>query len=301
MNESCSDLYEKYKKFSYSFMAPKIEKYLHYFESLTLDMKKAGLTMSLEEYMSIAFMTSLLVFVVEFPLVFIITLFIPGFSPIMGIIFSFSLSMVFSLAIFFFFYIYPSMVASSKKRKIDITLPFATLYMATISGSNAPAKSIFKIVSKFDEYGEVTKELREIVKNMEIFGMGLNEAIMKVANKTPSDEFKELLWGIETTISSGGNLSEYLHGKARALMDTYRRMMNEYSKKISLLIEIYLTLIIIGSILVVVLTSVMGLFGGEMMDTIILIQFFVTFFGLPIISFIFIIILKYMSPGGGSK
>ncbi|HDI02849.1 MAG TPA: hypothetical protein ENF95_01805, partial [Candidatus Aenigmarchaeota archaeon] len=75
MNEPNSDLYEKYKKFSYSFMAPKIEKYLHYFESLTLDMKKAGLAMSLEEYMSVAFMTSLLVFVVEFPLVFIITLF----------------------------------------------------------------------------------------------------------------------------------------------------------------------------------------------------------------------------------
>jgi len=293
-----SNLTESYKKFSYKFLSPKIEKYMTSFESLLIDMKKAGMKMSLLEYMSVAVMTSILIFIIEFPLVFIITFFIPNFSVIMGFFFSFSISIVFSIGIFFFFYIYPSTTASSRKKKIDLALPFSTLYMATVSGSNAPPQSMFKILSQFEEYEEITKESREIARNIEIFGMDLSEAIRRSASKSPSDEFKELLWGIDTTIASGGNLSEYLHGKARGFIENYQRMMKEYAQKVSMILEVYVTLIIVGSIFLIVISSMMSALGGGggTMDLIVILQFFVIFLGLPMVSGIFIVLLKYMSP-----
>ncbi len=294
-----SESIESYKKLSYRFMAPKIEKYMNSFESLHVDMRKAGIKLSLLEYMSMALMTTLIVFITEFPFVFIITLFIPNFSAVMGFIFSFSISIVFSVGMFFFFYVYPSMSASSRKKNIDFTLPFVTLYMATVSGSNAPPKSMFKIISQFKDYGEITKESREITRNVEIFGMSLAEALRKSANKSPSEEFKELLWGINTTLATGGNLSQYLHGKARAYIQNYKRMMKEYAQKVSVILEIYVTLIIVGSIFLIVITSMMSAFGGGMMDLIVIVQFFVIFMGLPAISAVFIVILKYMSPSVG--
>lgn len=294
-----SSLIEDYKKFSYKSLSPKIEKYMIYFESIILDLKKAGMRTSLIEYMSTAIMTTILVFMVEFPFIFIITLFIPNFSPVMGFIFSFSISMVFATGIFFFFYIYPSLSASSRRKSIDFSLPFAALYMATVSGGKAPPKAMFKILSKFDEYGELTKESREIARNVEIFGMSLNEALKKSADKSPSDEFKELLWGIETTIASGGNLSDYLHSKAKDFIENYKRMMKEYSQRVGVLLEVYVTLIIVGSIFFVVVSSMMSAFGGGMMDLIVLAQFLLIFLGLPIISILFVIILKYLSPSAG--
>jgi len=292
------DLMENYKKFSYNFLSPRIEKYMGYFESLITDMKKAGIKISLLEYVSMAVMTSLLVFLIELPLVFIITLFIPNFSVIMGFFFSFSLSMAFSLGIFFFFYIYPSFVINSRKKDIEFSLPFATLYLATVSGGNTPPKSLFKVLSKFEEYGEITKEAKEITRNVEIFGMSITEALRRAANKSPSENFKDLLWGINTTISSGGSLTKYLHEKAKTFIQNYKNMMKDYSKRVSLLIEVYVTLIIVGSIFFIVISSMMSAFGAAMMDIIVIAQFFVVFFGLPIISIIFIIILRYMSPGG---
>lgn len=294
-----TELIENYKKFSYRSLSQKIENYMTYFESLVIDMKKAGMKISLLEYMSMTLMTSFLVFLIEFPVVFVITLFIPNFSVVMGFFFSFSLSIVFSVGIFFFFYMYPSIVVSGRRKNIDFALPFATLYMATVSGSNAPPKTMFKIISRFEEYGEITKEAREITRNVEIFGMSITEAIRKAASKSPSDEFKELLWGIDTILSSGGNLSEYLHGKAKAFIQNYRRMMMEYSKRVSVMIEIYVTLIIVGSIFFIVISSMMSAFGAGMLDLIVIVQFFVIFVGLPVISAIFVVILKYMSPSGG--
>ncbi|UCG95250.1 MAG: type II secretion system F family protein [archaeon] len=294
-----SDLIDEYKKFSYGLLSQKVERYMTYFESLIIDMKKAGMRMSLLEYMSTAIMTSIVVFLVEFPLVFVISLFIPNFSLIMAFIFSFSITIVFSVGIFFFFYMYPSISAAGRKKSIDFALPFTTLYMATVSGGNAPAKAMFKILSKFTEYGEVTKEAKEITRNVEIFGMGINEAIRKSADKSPSEEFKELMWGIDTTLTTGGDLSEYLHGKARAFIQNYKRMMREYAKRVSVLLEVYVTLIVVGSIFFVVVSSLMSAFGTGMMDIIVIAQFFLIFLGLPVISIVFIIILKYMSPRVG--
>ena len=291
-----SESIKSYKKFSYRTVYPQIEKYMESFESINFDLKKAGMKVSLPEYISMAIMTSIIVFIIEFPFMLIITLFIPNFSIIMGILFSFSLSIVFSISIFFFFYIYPSMTANGRKRKIDFALPFATLYLATASRSNAPPKTMFKILSKFEEYGELNKEAREITKNIDIFGMSTLEAIKKAADKSPSEEFKELLWGIDTTISTGGNLSRYLHGKARTYIEQYKRMMKDYSKKVSTLLEIYVTLIVVGSIFFIVISSMMSAFGSGMIDMIVIVQFFVIFFGLPVISIAFIIVLKYLSP-----
>ena len=293
-----AELIERYKNFSYRFLSPKVEKYIDYFESLVTDMKKAGIKMSLLEYISMAAMTSILVFLIEFPLVLIITLFIPNFFVIMGLFFSFSLSLVFSVGIFFFFYIYPSLVVSGRKKDIEFHLPFATLYLATVSGGNIPPKSLFKVISRFEEYGEITREAREITRNVEIFGMSITDALRRAASKSPSDNFKELLWGINTTITSGGSITQYLHEKSRAFTQNYKNIMKEYSKKVSIMIEIYITLIVVGSIFFIVVSSMMSAFGAAMMDMIVIAQFFIVFLGLPLISIVFIIILKYMSPGG---
>ncbi len=293
-----SDIIEWYKKISYKLFSSWVEKYIPYFESLKPDLKKANIKISLREYLSLAFMTSILVFILEFPFVFVITLFAPGFSVLMGFIFSFSLSIVFAAGIFLFFYMYPSITVNERKKNIDFTLPFATLYLATISGSNAPPKTIFKILSEFEDYGEISKEAKEISKNIDLFGMNVTDALKKAASKSPSEDFKELLWGINTTISSGGDLSSYLHEKATIFMQDYRRRMTEYSQRMSTMLEIYITLIIVGSIFFIVMSSMISAFGigQSFVELVVISQFLVIFLGLPLISIGFIILLKKMSP-----
>ena len=206
--------------------------------------------------------------------------------------------MVITLSTFLFFYMYPSIVVNRRRANIDFTLPFATLYLATISGSNAPVNTLFKVLADFKDYGEISREAHEINKNIEVFGMSTTEALKRASEKSPSEEFKELLWGINTTLSSGGNLSRYLHEKSIEFMQDYRRKMSEYARNMSTLLEVYVTIIIVGSIFFIVISSLMSAFGlgTSFVELIIISQFLVIFIGLPIISLGFIFLLKKISP-----
>jgi len=292
------DFLEWYKKTSYNIFSNIIEKETIYFESLKPDLKKANIKLSLREYLSIGLMTTILSFIFGFILTFLIVLMIHGFSLLVKILLTFSISMVITLSTFLFFYMYPSIVVNRRRANIDFTLPFATLYLATISGSNAPVNTLFKVLADFKDYGEISREAHEINKNIEVFGMSTTEALKRASEKSPSEEFKELLWGINTTLSSGGNLSRYLHEKSIEFMQDYRRKMSEYSRNMSTLLEVYVTIIIVGSIFFIVISSLMSAFGlgTSFVELIIISQFLVIFIGLPMVSLGFIFLLKKISP-----
>ncbi len=291
-------LEEKYKRWAYSVFSTHIDSVLPYFDSLKPDLQKAAISISLREYLSVLFVTPIIVFAFEFPLLFLITRFLPGFDLLLSLLFGFSVSLFFAIATFFGFYIYPSIKVSERKRKIDFVLPFATIYLATSSGGNAPHYFMFKILGEFDEFGELSKESLKIGRDCESFGLTIQEAIKNVAARSPSEEFKELLWGISTTISSGGNLTQYLHEKAMGFMQDYRRTLEKYNASVTTMLQIYLTLVIVGSIFFIVMTAVMGVFGlaSGFAELIVLSQFMVVFVGLPVISIGFIFLIKRLSP-----
>lgn len=292
------DLLTRYKKFAYRFFGPLVEKQMVHFESLKPDLQKANLDVSIREWVSLSLMSTLVIFVIELPLIAFILSFVTDLELLTHIMLSLTISAALSLGIFAFFFFYPSTVAARRKRDIDYALPFATLYMATTAGSNAPPQTMFRVISEFGEFGEISREAAKIVRNMDVFGMDVVQAIRKTIEKSPSEDFKELMWGMITTITTGGNIAEYLHERAKTYMQDYRRRLDEFSDRLSTMLEIYLTLIIVGSIFFIVLTSIMSAFGigGGLIELIVVLQFLVIFVGLPLISLGFIYVLKTFSP-----
>lgn len=292
------DLLASYKKFAYRLFEPVVEKHIAYFESIKPDLQKSNIDMSVREYVSISLLSTLLIFVVELPLITFILSFVEGFTFLAQLLLSITLSSALAAGFFAIFFFYPSLVVSKRKRDIDYALPFATLYLATTSGSNAPPQTMFRVLAEFGEFGEVSKEAAKIVRNIDVFGMDVVEAVRKTIEKSPSEDFKELMWGMITTITTGGNITLYLHERAKAYMQDYRRRLENFSDRLSTMLEIYLTLIIVGSIFFIVLTSIMSAFGigGGLIELIVVLQFAVIFVGLPGISLGFIYILKQFSP-----
>lgn len=290
------DTWEKLKKLSFRFFGRHLEKYVSYFDSIKSDLQKSNLGLSLSEYVYISFFVLLLVFLIEFPLIVVITSIIFKEAAI-AFLFSFTITVLILLGVFFMFYTYPSMIAGARKKNIDSALPFATTYMATIASSGAPPSTMFKVLAQFEEYGEIAKESEKINRDIEAFGMDLVGSIRKTASRTPSTEFKELLWGLDTVLTTGGDLSDYLHEKSKAFMQEYRRSLEKYSKTLSLFIEIYLTIILVGSIFFIIMSSLMSVFGaGELNLLLSFSQFLVVFFVLPFVSIGFVILVRTISP-----
>lgn len=284
-----------FSKLSFKFFKRSLEPLVSYFENLKPDLQKSGIPLSLSEYVYAMIFISLLIFIFEFPLLaFISALFIP---LLLAFIFSFTITIFMCLLIFFVFYSYPSLIVRRKRKEIDSSLPFATTYLATIASSGAPPTILFKILSQFEEYGEISKEARKIYRDIEFFGVDLLQAMRKAAARTPSALFKELLWGMTSVISTGSNLSTYLRGKSNGFMQEHRRRLEEFSRTLSLLIEIYLTLIIVGSIFFVIMTAIMSVFSAGATNIFLsFLQFIIIFLVLPFVSVGFIFLLKSLSP-----
>lgn len=280
-----------YSRFCFRILGETVAPMRKYFLDIKTDLQTAGMSFTLDEYVSMALLTSIILFISETAaLSFIFGLF---FNIFVSIALSFTLSFSMSVMLFFIFYSYPKTVSHGRAEQIDQVLPFAVSYMSAIASGNTPPYYMFKTISKIGDYGEVSREAGSIASNMKMFGMNFSDSIKRESSRTPSKNFKEILWGINTTISSGGNVKTYLREKSDLLIDEYRRKIRKYSQDLSMLVEIYLTVIIVGSIFFIVLTSIMGGEGGLSM---IMIQSFIVFVFLPLMSMGFIVLIKLRSP-----
>lgn len=280
---------------SIKFFKNSLDPAVNLFESIKPDLLKANIGLTLSEYVYVTFFSIMLIFLIEFPLITIITSILLK-DIILAVLFSFTLNIVILLIIFFVFYTYPSLMAGRRKKDIEAALPFATTYMGTIASSGAPLITMFRFISQFGEYGEFSKEAERINRDVEVFGMDLVGAIRKTASRTPSEELKELLWGLDNVITSGGDVGSFLHEKSRVFIAEYGRKLEQYSKTLSILIEIYLTLVLVGSVFFIIITSLMSLIGGGMSGYLSFIQFLVIFIVLPFMSIGFIILVKSIYP-----
>lgn len=292
------DVLASLKKWSFKFFGRSLEQFVPYFDSIKQDIQMANINLSLTEYVYVMFFSLLVVFLVEFPIVTIVSSFLFK-SALTAFLFSFTASIFLSLGIFFLFYIYPSLEAGKRRVNIEANLPFATTYMATVAASGAPPPTMFRVLSQFKEYGEISKEAEKIDRDIEAFGMDLVSSLKKTATKSPSPELKELFWGLNTVLSAGGNISDFLHEKSRSFISEYRRRLEQYSRTLSLLTEVYLTIILIGSIFFVIMTALMSVFSAGQLNLVLsFVQFLVVFIVLPVVSIGFIFLLKTLSPTG---
>ncbi len=286
---------EEYADFCYTQIGGYTLDYIEYFEGLRPQLSKADIEISLPEYVSMIAFTAITVFVFG---VFLLGTFMGITAGISGFIFAIVLSIIFSVGSSFLFYLYPSIVMKDRATKMRDTLPFATMYMATLAGTGTSISELFSNLSKTEEYGEISKEAQKINRDIETFGMDVTEALQRAAERTPSKDFKDLLWGINHTMTSGGSLRTFLHERSDTLMKDYQRRVKAFSEQLSLFVELYITLVIVGSIVFTSMSVVMSSFTGYSPNFIVIIQMGAIFLGLPVISGIFIFIVDSIAPGG---
>lgn len=267
-----------------------------FFPELADTLKKAGMKTSKKEYMSTGMFTSFLFFLGEIPLLsFIFGIFFQ--SVILSLITSITISSLLTIVIFYLFTKYPNTIVADRSKKIDTLLPFASLFLSTIAGTKLPLNQVFKIFAKNSKYGEITEQIRMMANDMEVFGLDVHTALQRAVDRTPSKKMKEMLYGLLSTSISGGDVAVYLREKSKTQMEDYRRLINQFSKKITIFIEIYLTAIVLGAIFFIVLTSIFSGISGAG-GNIILLQSIVIFVFLPLMSAIFILLVKISSPVG---
>lgn len=286
-----------YKKMSVRFFSGIVDSYMDNFKALKPHLEGAGIPMLLKTWVCVIFLSSAIAYAASLALVvalvflielhFYIVLYMVVLLPVL----------VASL-VFFIFYIYPIQKAKSVQNEIENNLPFALANMSAIMSSGIPPEHMFDMLTDYDEYGNMANSCKMIVRNIKTFGMSSVRAIADVADKTPSQSFKQILMGIATTIEKGGNLVEYIKQMSDKSLFEYGIKREKYLKTLSTYADIYTALLVAAPLMMLSVLGVMGIIGGSVMglsinDLITL----TTFAVLPALNVIFLAFIHMTYPG----
>lgn len=288
---------KKYGVLAYSIFRPVVPSLLPYFSGLKNNLEKTRMKISIEEYVASFLLTSSILVpgLTLIALLYLVTFIHTTLS--VTIILAVMVSLAVLFIIFSLYSAYPAYKVNSMKNALDKHIPFAAMHMATIAGTGVPPHIIFKMIGEFKEYGEVSKACREIYRNISVLGYDTISAVSKEAQRTPSNKFRDLLWGIVAVIRSGGNLREMLLSRANDLIEEERRTEAKYVETLSMLAEIYSTIFVAGVVVIFVLVAMMGIIGGLPLPMNLILQI-TTYFLVPLASIAFILVLETTKPSG---
>jgi flagellar protein FlaJ len=283
---------------AYNLIGEKTEHILPLFEGLDKNLQKSGLKINSRAYVSLTVLASLLISFVTFAIIPFLLIFALNVPLLPAFLFSFG-GGLFALAFSTFgFYLYPIYRADKLRRELDDELPFTTGYMAILTSASVSPEKIFYSLSNLNVPLTVSYEARDIVRDVNLFGLDVISALEEAAKRTPSERFREMLEGFTSTVHSGGNLAAYLREKSKQYMKLKRINLKKYSDTLSMLSEIYVSLLLTGPLLLVIMLAVMAMLGGGSFGAVSpdLVLNLLTYLGIPVGSIIFLIILDAASP-----
>lgn len=245
-----------------------------YFRKLAPELRKANIDVLFPTYIAMIFLTTIIAFAIGFFLMIIFTFVDLSFAaPFIGFYSEgFILRFIALLWIpfvlpgltFFALYFYPSTETSSIGKKIDRELPFAVVHMSAISGSGIEPTKIFSIIGLSKEYPNLGKEIRKILNQINIYGYDLVSALNNVSRITPSMKAAELFTGLSTTISSGGDLTEFFEKRADSLLVDYRLEREKFTKIAETFMDIYISVVIATPMILLLLIIMISISGISM-------------------------------------
>jgi flagellar protein FlaJ len=285
-----------YRNQAFKFFGKYSEKVLELFPDLKIDLKKADMKISSQEYISIALFTIFLLFLILFPTISLFFGLLTG-AFLFSFISAFTTSLATLFLTFIFFLNYPKFVKGEKAKEIEKALPFASLYLSTVTSSRLPLHTSFKLFSKFSGYGKIAEEINKINQDVELFGLDINTALEREIDRSPSKSLGDLLWGVLSVSRAGGDINAYLKQKSSSFIEEYRRKLYEFSHSLALYVEMYLTAIVLGTVFFTILSAIVAGIAGAAKN-IVLLQAFLIFIFTPLIGITFLFLVKRSTPAG---
>lgn len=241
---------------------PTVDNHAEHFKDLKQDLKEADMDVLYRTYLSKTFLYSILAIMIGF-VAGITFSYYRSLSLFNSVRISLGLPIALGLLVFGFRYVRPAQKAKSRKKEIDNNLPFALNHLGAIATSGIPPKSMFELLTTFEEYGEISDEAEEVSRRVNVFGEDLTTALKEVAEKSPSDDWSEVLYGIISTVETGGNLEAYIKEKADEALFEYNVEREKDIEKLSTYASFYTALLIAAPVFLVVVLAVMNLLGGN--------------------------------------
>ena len=194
------------------------------------------------------------------------------------------------------FLLMPMSRAGERASNLEREMPFAAAYTSVMaSGGIAPYTS-FKRLAGVELMPAMKVEAREIIKDVEIFGIDPLTAIQNAAKKNPLDIFKDFLSGYSSTVIIGGDIGHFLERKAEDIFKARALRVRAAAERLGMLLETFIIVNVMMSLCFYIMFSVqnIGVGGGSGGDVSTLLLY--TFVLSPMLSMMFVYMAHSMQP-----
>jgi len=242
-----------------------------YFRNIKRDLIRANIQQLAKSYISIIFLTTIIsvfaaILITLFLLFFNIGVALPFITMVKSGFFARFLKIAWIIVAipavtYLFMLFYPTIEKKALETKINQELPFATIHMAAISESMIEPSNIFSIIISTREYPALEKEFTKLLNEINVFGYDLVTALRNLAFNSPSKKLTELFDGLATTITTGGDLSEFFEKRAQSLLFDYRLEREKQTKSAETFMDIYISVVIAAPMILMLLLIMMRISG----------------------------------------
>ena len=248
-------------------------------------LEKAKIKIYPETYVSLMFLVAALT--LPGSIVAVVLIYLYGFLPLI-----FLVPLPFYVMIGFL--LIPMSRASERASNLEREMPFAATYISVMaSGGIAPYTS-FKRLSRVELMPAMKSEAREIIKDVEIFGIDPLTAIENAAKKNPLDVFQDFLAGYASTVIIGGDIGHFLERKAEDIFKSRALRVKAAAERLGMLLETFIIVMVLMSLCFYILFSVESIYstGMSSFSGILLYTYLFT----PMLSLLFIYLAHSMQP-----
>jgi len=254
---------------------------------LDSELKKSKIGLSRVQYLSLASFYTIL-FILAVLVLSVLVYAVSRFDPAIISAVAFLAILLWGAGLIY----YPTNVSHTRRRDIDAKLPMAIGYISAMASADIPIDRILSDLGKLELYGEISKEANSISVMTNIFGMDILEAIKEASRFSPSRKFSEFLSGIGTTVNSGGNLKDYLIGKARQYNSELTIGIKRNVESIGVLAESFITVGVAFPLMLMIIVGVIAVLAPSPPVNLILFLVFIVAIIIPAITAVFTIFIR---------
>ncbi len=268
------------------------------FKGLGLNLQRSGIKIPLRAYVSLTVLVTIVISLVVSAIVPCLLFFAFRIPFLPAFLFGVGACMFTSAFSTIGFYAYPIYRADKHKRNLEDEIPFTVGYMAILTGAGVSPEKIFHSLASLSLPLAVSTDAKDIVRDVNLFGKDIISALEEKSKTTPSERLREMLEGFISTIHSGSNSTAYLREKYRQYMKLKNISLRKFSDTLSVLAEFYVTLLLTGPLLLIIMLAVMSMLGGGNLGLLSpdLLLSLLTYLGIPLGATVFLIILDAITP-----
>jgi len=263
-------------------IAPAFLKNIYQFKSL---LERAQIKIYPETYASIMFLFVALTIPVSIVSTALLLIF--GFIPLLFLI-------PIPLYVMAGFLLIPMSKASDRSANLEREMPFAAAYVSVMASGGIAPYSSFKRLAEVELMPAMRNEAKEIIKDVEIFGIDPLTALGTSAKKNPLDIFRDFISGYASTVIIGGDIGHFLERKAEEIFKSRALRVKAAAERLGMLLETFIIVMVMMSLCFYILFSVDAIYsvGTGMYTGIILYTYMFT----PLLSLMFIYLAHSMQP-----